>query len=244
MSKIASYNTKIKIPKIHIPILRLPVLTSQETTISSHQANIEGVPSLEILENALKLVITERGGNVQDSYLDHEGHKRSALLAIRTEDFPRGIGIEVREDGSVIFLYDAEGVDESVVEAICREITQNYVVIAVMRAQKARGFDVEVKVDRSPQGAKRIKVTGLKGAENRVMVDEHGRITADYYGYKGKSCKTEEDGLRETLHDLGLVTEIQESKDKTDIERNEECQALHDLQHPMTEIETERGIKH
>lgn len=242
MSRIASYDVRIKIPKIHLPLIRLPAPRSSRPSIESQRANIEGVPSLEVLRKALQLVIDERGGSIQDTYTDHEGHPHSALLAISTRDFPQGIGIEVKEDGSVVFLYDTKAANESVAQAICRDITQNYVLIALLRAQQRRGFEVRVEVDRLPEGAKHIRVTAFKEAENRLMVDEHGKVTADFYGYEGETCKAEEDKLLDALEELGLMVEVKERRDKTEAQRQEELQELEE-QLPPESSEKCLGMK-
>jgi len=151
MSLETSYKTAIVIPK---------------TQLVSSAANIkEGIrpdsPCLEILRKAMELVVKKRGGVFDTAYSDNEGKRKECFLAVRTGDFPRGVGIQVEPDGRLMFLYDAYGDRRGVGRDICDEITQNYAVIAVMLAQSKHGFRVEVAEVPVGKSKKRVLVKGV-----------------------------------------------------------------------------------
>jgi len=142
MSRISSYRTTIAIPR-------------------TQQANIKGSSCFDILQKALEKVAQDRGGRLTYSYLDSDGREHECLIGVKTRDFPRGIGINIAADGKIVFSYDAYDKVE-VAKAICDEITQNYVVIAVMRAQQRHGFRLqEPQFLQKPGGIKHVKVVGL-----------------------------------------------------------------------------------
>lgn len=142
MSRISSYRTTIAVPR-------------------TQQANIKGSPCFDILQKALEKVARDRGGQLVQSYLDSDGREYKCLIGVKTKDFHRGIGINIAADGRVVFSYDAYNKEE-VAKAICDEITQNYVVIAVMRAQQKHGFRLqEPQVLQKPGGIKHVKIVGV-----------------------------------------------------------------------------------
>ena len=146
MSLEGSYTTQIKIP---------------ETQLQSRSANIKEAACMEILRLAMEKVVRDRGGLVDSSYTDNEGGVRKCLLAVRTVDFERGVGAVLEPDGKVTFHYDAYGDSHGLGRLICEEITQNYVTIAVLRAQKRLGFQVHLKERTRKTGKKTVYVTGV-----------------------------------------------------------------------------------
>ena len=151
MSLEVKYKTEIVIPK---------------TQLVSNIANIKDVmrpdsPCLQILRKAMELVIKKRGGVLDTAYSDNERKRKECFLAVRTGDFPRGIGLQVESDGRLTFLYDAYGDSQGVGRDICDEITQNYAVIAVMRAQSKHGFRVEVAEMPTGRNTSRVVVKGV-----------------------------------------------------------------------------------
>jgi len=151
MSLETSYRTAIVIPK---------------TQLVSDAANIKervrpGSASLENLKRAMEIVIKNRGGEFDTAYSDNEGMRKECFLAIRTGDFPRGVGVQVDPDGQVTFHYDAYGDAAEIGRSICDEIDQNFAVIAVMKYQNKHGFRVEVEEKPTSRNTKRVTVTGV-----------------------------------------------------------------------------------
>jgi hypothetical protein len=147
MSLQASYSTDIVVPK---------------TQLVSFQGNMKESPCMNIMELAMKKVIEARGGKLDISYTDNEGKITGCLISVRTNDFPQGVGANIEADGRVVFRYDAYGDSGSKGKAICEEISQNYNVIAVMRAQKRLGFNVDAKVRKSSSGQRVVTVVGVR----------------------------------------------------------------------------------
>lgn len=147
MSLEASYSTNIIVPK---------------TQMMSLKGNLKESPCMDILRLAMEKVIEERGGNLDTSYTDNEGKIINCLISVRTNDFTRGVGANVEADGRVVFRYDAYGDSKSIGKAICDELNQNYNVIAVMRAQKRLGFNVDAKVKKTSSGQKLVTVVGVR----------------------------------------------------------------------------------
>lgn len=146
MSIERSYKAEIVVPK---------------SQVVSRGANIEGSPSLEILVQAAKKVARDKGGSIGQSYRDNTGRTRSCLVSVETPDFPLGVGIDLGSDGRVNFYYEAV-YGTGVAQSICNEITQNYIVIAVMRAQQQLGFTVRVREKVTTDGRKVVLVSGVK----------------------------------------------------------------------------------
>src|SRR4030042_497332 len=147
MSLEASYSTDIVVPK---------------TQLVSFRGNLKESPCMEILKLAMGKVINESGGKLDDSYTDNEGKIIKCFLSLRTNDFQRGVGAFIEADGKVMFRYDAYGDGKGTGKAICDEISQNYNVIAVMRAQKRLGFNVSAVARKTSTGQKVVTVTGVR----------------------------------------------------------------------------------
>ncbi len=166
MSRESRYTTGIVIPKRELP--RPNPLTGE--------LNIpRGSLCFEILQRALEKVAKDHGGVVsygpQAFYSDCTGKQHRSLIAIRTGDFPKGIGINIASDGRLSFVYDATPEDEligklvsrpEVAQRICDEIARNYAVIAVMRAQAKLGFRVSVEEARTARGQPVVVVSGVR----------------------------------------------------------------------------------
>lgn len=146
MSIEASYTTDIVVPK---------------TQMVSFQGNLKESPCVEILRLAMENVIKERGGRLDTSYTDNEGKITKCLISLITNDFQKGVGVNIEADGRVVFRYDAYGNGGTKGKAICEEINQNYAVIAVMRAQKRLGFNVDAETKKTSIG-KVVTVVGVR----------------------------------------------------------------------------------
>ena len=147
MSLEASYSTDIEVPR---------------TQLVSFQGNIKESPCMKILKSAMEKVIKYRGGKFDTSYTDNKGKPTNCILSVRTNDFPRGVGAIIEPDGKVTFRYESYGDYKGIGKSICNEINQNYNVIAVMRAQKRLGFNVDVSERQSKFGQKVVTVTGVR----------------------------------------------------------------------------------
>lgn len=165
MSRESSYSTGIVIPKRELP---RPNPVTGELNIPKDSV------CFEILQRALEKAAKDHGGVVtygpQAYYSDCTGRQHRCLMAIRTGDFPKGIGINIAPDGRLSFVYDATPEDEligklvsrpEVARRICDEIARNYAVIAVMRAQAKLGFRVSVQEARTTQGQPVVVVRGV-----------------------------------------------------------------------------------
>ncbi len=154
MSEQASYTTSIQIEE--------PMPETYAQNVSS-AANIEDNPRMKILRQAVEIAAQDLGGDVADRITDYDGVERRVLMAIRTKEYPRGVGIDV-ENGRVVYRYDAydpRGGGEKWAKTISSAVNQNYAVIAVMMAHEELGYRVEVRSARSGAGlGKNVVVTG------------------------------------------------------------------------------------
>jgi hypothetical protein len=117
-------------------------------------SNIEANPSFEILKKSLEMVVEKYGGRLTNSVTDALGRVTYCDFAISTPNFPRGVGIEInRETGEVAFLYDEYGDFREVARRLVDEITQNYVAIALIRAMRSLGYQVEEEEESEERGA-------------------------------------------------------------------------------------------
>lgn len=127
MSEIGWYKSRIRLAKVR-----------------AYASNIEANPSFQILKRSLGIVAQEHDGTITDQVTDAAGRKTTCDLAIKTQRFPRGVGIEINDKtGEVTFLYDQYGGQEQLASEISEEITQNYVSIGLIRAMKSLGYTVE-----------------------------------------------------------------------------------------------------
>jgi hypothetical protein len=148
MSKEGRYRTEITIPK-------------PKTEVVSQAASIKSNPCLEILQLAVEKAAKDRGGSVGQTYSDNAGRKRTCMMSVLVPSFPLGVGISLRADGRLNFHYDAIG-GKDAAQSICNDVTQNYLVIAWMRAQRELGFTVQVEDRQVASGRRVVVVTGVK----------------------------------------------------------------------------------
>lgn len=127
MSEIGWYKSKIKL-----------------ANMNAYASNIEANSSFQMLKRSLELVAKEHGGMVTKFVMDSYGRKTLCDLAIKTPEFQRGIGLKInRHTGEVTFLYDHYGGYMDTIRKITGEITQNYVALALIKAMKSLGYEVE-----------------------------------------------------------------------------------------------------
>ena len=147
MSLESSYTTEIRIPQVQM---------------TTHAANIQENPCLEILKMAMEKVARDHKGRIDSYYSNNRGERIGCFLSVHTPDFPYGVGAIIEDDGRVTFHYDAYRDKHSLGEKISNEINQNYVVIAVMKAQQRLGFHITLKENQNSSRRKTVNIVGIK----------------------------------------------------------------------------------
>jgi len=147
MSLTAAYRTEIVIPKPQLAQL---------------QANVKGVPCMEIMRLAVEKIARERNGTVTDGYVDCRGKAHRCIMGLRTEALPRGLGVTVASDGRVRFEYDRQEADAAKAEAICRDIARAYAVIAIMRVQRQHGYQVSIERESSEARGRTVQISAVR----------------------------------------------------------------------------------
>ena len=147
MSLTASYRTEIVIPK--------PQLVSSK-------GNIKGTPCMEILCLAMEKVRREHQGEMTAGYRDCRGRNHQAIIGVKTASLPNGIGVNVTTEGRVVFEYDREGANAHEAEALCRDVSRAYAVIAVLRAQNRLGYNVTEKEECLPDGSRQVIISSVR----------------------------------------------------------------------------------
>jgi hypothetical protein len=102
-------------------------------------------PDAALLRQALEIVAgAHEGGHVEQHILDFSGRQQpvSTGLAIFTGQVHRGIGIEITNDGMLIFRGDPWRVQEAF-NLLEQEIVQTYVSLATMAALRQMGYSAE-----------------------------------------------------------------------------------------------------
>jgi len=137
------------------------------------KGNIRGQLCLEILRKAVEKAAADFGGIITDTYADCTGKEHRCLMAVRTGEFPQGIGVQIADDGHVTFVYDALLRDETnrapagranslVARQICNAIAQNYAAIAVLRVLKQNHFDVRTEETGKTPSIRRIIINARR----------------------------------------------------------------------------------
>lgn len=203
MSRVTSYNTEIRLPP---------------SQLVSVDAGLKGSPCEEILRSACEKAARDHRGNLSQGYRDNRGQVHDCHMGVVTSDFPGGIGIEVQKDGRISFRYDIYSGNRGVAEAICRQIRQTYVAIALLRSLQQIGFDLQT-TERDVTSLDRvIVISGKKwsGESVSIAVDKQGRMKLDFAGYPGDSCAVDETAVRRALEAQDLSVEITETRAKRD----------------------------
>jgi len=147
MSMTAHYRTEIVIPQPQVAQL---------------QANVKGVPCIEIMRLAFEKIGRERQGTVTDGYRDCAGKDHRCIMALKTPRLSRGLGVTVAANGQVRFEYDRQGADMAEAEAICRDIARAYAVIAIMRVQNQHGYHVTVEQETPADAGRSVRILAVK----------------------------------------------------------------------------------
>jgi len=125
MAVTARYSTEIVIPNPQVAQL---------------QANVKGVPCMEIMRLAFENIASERQGALTYGYRDDTGETGLRIMGLRTPQLSQGLEVIVAANGQVRFEYDQQEANMAEAEAICRDITRTYAVIAIMRAQNQHRY--------------------------------------------------------------------------------------------------------
>jgi hypothetical protein len=215
MSEERSYKTTIRIPQPQLP----------KAVWAHGDLSVEESPALDLLRRAAEEVVAERGGSVDSSYLDCQGHKHRAWIAVHTADFQRGVGLTINASGNVSFRYDnATAVNQSRPELagqvrfihdrpdtakdVCAEIVSRYVTLAAKRALESLECQVRVEKAEAQEGTGAVvKGTDAAGRERVVFVSPRGEVYVDLRGFTGGACVEAEKALRDRLGEFGLELE-------------------------------------
>jgi hypothetical protein len=203
MSQVTTYNTEIRLPP---------------SQLVSVDAGMKGSPCREILRLACDKAARDHHGFVSQTYRDNRGQVHQCLLAVETSDFPQGIGLQLQRDGRITFCYDAYAGDKEVAEAICHQIRQTYVTIALLRSLQQIGFDLEASEKHIAPLDRVIVISGKKwsGEKVSIAVDRRGEVNIDFISYLGQSCFNDETAVREGLEAQDLRIEVKERREKRD----------------------------
>jgi len=203
MSEVTRYKTEIRLPPSQLVVA---------------DASIKGSPCQEILRLAFEKAARDHRGVVSKAYCDNRGQVHRCLMALETSDFPRGIGMQVQKDGRLVFCYDTYAGDREVAEAICRQIRQTYVTIALLRSLQKVGFDLEASERHTSPLDRVIVISGKKwsGEKVSIVVGRQGQVDIDFGGYPGCSCARDETAVRNGLEAQDLRIEVKERREKRD----------------------------
>jgi len=184
----------------------------------SVDAGVKGSPCLEILRLACQKAAKDHRGVVSQSYRDNRGQVHNCFLAVQTSDFPQGIGLQLQKDGQVSFHYDAYAGDSQVAEAICRQIKQTYVTIALLRALQHVGFNLQASEKQTSSLDRVVVISGRKwtGESISIGVDHKGEVEVDFDGYAAQTCIRDETALRNALEAQDLRVEVKQRQEKRD----------------------------
>jgi hypothetical protein len=116
-------------------------------------------PDMTALGEAVKLVAQQRGGTVQETYLDFWGRvgRTNLNLALFVPGLEYGIGLMLDADGALTFQGDNYEVVE-LYNQVQTEIKQAYVAYGYILSLKELGFDVATTDD--PTGQRMLILEG------------------------------------------------------------------------------------
>jgi hypothetical protein len=205
MSQIASYHTEIRLPP---------------SRLVSIEAGLQNSPCMEILRLACEKVTRDHGGILSQAYQDNRGQIHKTLIAVQTNNFPRGIGLNVGNDGRLIFSYDSYAGDEESAQEICWQIRQTYLTIALLRCLNQLGFNLETREKDVSASERVIVISGRKcsGEGVNIAVGQYGALKLDFVGYQGLSCTGDEIALRRSLQAQNIEVTVEAVRRKRDEE--------------------------
>lgn len=201
--KVVTYKPEIRLPPSQL--------------VAAH-ANIKGSPCHEILRLAFEKAARDHHGVVSRSYRDNRGQVHQCLMAVETSDFPGGVGLQLQKNGHITFHYDTYAGDREIAEAICHQIRQTYVTIALLRSLQQIGFELEANEKEISSLSRVVIISGKKWSGERVSIaiDKQGEVDIDFDGYPGQTCARDEAALRSTLEAQDLRIEVKKRQEKRD----------------------------
>ena len=117
---------------------------------------------MNIMRQALETITREQGGSVTENYEDCNGNRCACVMALRTPQFPRGVGVDITSEGKVIFRYDEEGGVAPAARSLCDDVCRVYATIAVLHAQKKLGYRVTARDVSEPGGRKQVIISATR----------------------------------------------------------------------------------
>lgn len=214
-----TYQPKIVVPKAQLPKAR----------VTTGALDIPAGPALRLLRRAMELVAEGHGGSLDRMYSDCLGNKHPCWLAIRTENFRRGLGVQIEADGQVTFVFDAASVLEGSAQnlmgqarfildsgdearELCNDIARTYATLAAQNAMQSLGLRVETRAE----GSEAVEVVGRDelGRRRVLSVSPTGEVELDLDGFQGEGCVQAEADLRGRLADYGLQLEVTQHRRK------------------------------
>ena len=140
----------------------LPVAEPVAPQVRTHEANVKETPCMEILRLAMEKAARDHGGTIGRAFQNSIGGERPCLLSLSLPTFRRGIGAVIDRKGNLSFAYDAVGCDVRAIERLCKEISQNYAVIAMMRVHSRHGYSNTVENTSAADGAKKAQLISVR----------------------------------------------------------------------------------
>jgi hypothetical protein len=103
-------------------------------------------PNGALLRQAVELVAQQRQGRLGDTYQDYYRHLKhpSTGLALFTPTLHRGIGLDLDQQGTLIFTGDPWGVQQEF-DQVQQEIIQSYVSLATMNVLAQMGYTAQAE---------------------------------------------------------------------------------------------------
>lgn len=103
-------------------------------------------PNAELLQQAVALVAQQHQGRVSDTYKNYYGQAQrpSTGLALFTPTLHRGIGLDLDEQGNLVFSGDPWGVHQEF-ERLQQEIVQSFVSLATMQVFGQMGYQAQAE---------------------------------------------------------------------------------------------------
>ena len=147
MSLTADYETEIRVP---------------QPQLQAAQGNVQGLPCMAIMRQALETIAREVGGSITEGYEDCNGKRTQCIIGLKTLQFPRGVGVDITPEGKVVFRYDEEGGVAPVAKLLCDDICRVYATIAVLHAQKKLGYRVSARDVSDSAGRKQVVISATR----------------------------------------------------------------------------------
>lgn len=146
MSEISYYETSIQIPRAQV--------------VSETGNLIDGDIRLALLKRALQIVAEDHGGSITNDIRNADNGRISCLTGVTTNNFPRGIGVQIDEQGHVAFVYETRDDERQTGKMLAGEISANYNAIAIQQALQKMNVATQVHTGRTQAGVRQIRIVG------------------------------------------------------------------------------------